>query len=134
MKFRNGDAKYTQAIHTSFVGVTNKVADDDIYLDYKSESIASALKEKHGLGLYMHVATSTKRLFLIAEENGNGTMVANNGLSLRELKQKECLIGIYGTSNHTKNRKKFKISLNNREQIKRFWDLLGEFREYALIE
>ncbi|XP_031617558.1 uncharacterized protein LOC116337273 [Contarinia nasturtii] len=125
---KRGDANYVQVIHTSGVGITRQVGDVDIYLTYKSKALWGVF-EKHDLGLYMHFGTSTKRFYLIGEENGNGTIVVNNGQPLRQLKPSECLIGIYGTLNEHQKGKRFEMSLVHREEVKLFWDTLGEYAE-----
>lgn len=127
------DAEYVQVIHTSFLGVSQKIGHIDIFLNYKSESLFSSLFEKHGLGVYLHAATATKKVYLIAEVGGNGTMITDTKQPLRKLRSKECLIGIFGTFDERKKGKKYEITLTDREQIKQFWKSLGEYKKDELF-
>lgn len=67
----------------------------------------------------MHFVTSTKRLFLIGEEKGNGTIIKNTEQPLRELESNECLIGVYGAFDERNKGKRFEISLTGRSD--QFW-------------
>lgn len=121
--FKSGDAQYVQCLHTSSnFGTTRKIADIDIYVHYKFDTILMNLLKKHGLSVFLHIATATKRLYLIAEEKGNGTMIANVGQNLRELKSNEVLLGVYGALDEQKKGKTFELSLLGRNKV--FWDNL----------
>ncbi|XP_031617557.1 uncharacterized protein LOC116337272 [Contarinia nasturtii] len=122
--FKRGDAEYTQVLHTSNnFGTSKKIGDVDIYVHYKFDTILLNLLKKHGLSVFLHIATATKRLYLIAEENGNGTMIANVGQKLRPLKSNEVLLGVYGTFNQRKKEKTFELNLVDKTKL--FWDNLS---------
>lgn len=120
-----GDAKYVQVIHTSkSFGTTKRAGDVDIYVRYKPEAFFSGHSEKHTLSLYIHLASCTKRLVMLAEENGNGTMIANVGQRIRGPKPNECVVGVYGTLIESQQNKKYKISLD--ENSARFFTALED--------
>ncbi|XP_031617561.1 phospholipase A1-like [Contarinia nasturtii] len=123
---KSGDADYVQVIHTSAFGLDQPVGDVDIYVDSTSNKILlGAWAEKHALSVYLHIATSTKRLFIIAEVRGNGILLISERQP-RELKPQECQIGIYGTLQAHHKGKQFNISIVDREDTTVFWDALGE--------
>lgn len=121
-----GYAEYTQIIHTSFIGMRKKTGDVDIFINYISD-IKSGLINLHALSVYVHIATSTKRLYLIGEENGAGSIIANTGRPVRAQNQTESLVGVYGKFETKKYMRKFDISLTTPERVNQFWNALGEF-------
>lgn len=123
-QFRRGIAKYTQAIHSSIYGNPDQIGDVDIYVKYKSESFLASV-DKHSLGFLMHILISTKKLILIGEQNGNGSIIEYNGQPLRQLQENECLIGEYDTFDESKIGKQYKISFDYKTEI--FWNKLKKF-------
>lgn len=120
-------ATYVQVIHTSKIaGQWNAMGDIDIYVHFQPESsFLRAIDDKHSLSFFIHVATATKRLYLIAEQNGKRTgrvIPSDEEESLPRPKAKECLIGVYATQNSGGG--KYWISLKNQSDI--FWKALGE--------
>ncbi|XP_031635211.1 uncharacterized protein LOC116348367 isoform X2 [Contarinia nasturtii] len=97
---KRGHASYVQVIHTSVFGIREPLGDVDIYVKYKGESFVDDLNDKHAMGAYFHVATATKRLYVIADEkdSGNGTLIFAHG-NVRKPKPSECVVGVYGTLN-----------------------------------
>lgn len=130
---KRGDANYVQVIHSSFCGIQKPLGDVDIYVKYKGNSFLEELTDKHALGVYLHVATATKRLYVIADEkeSGKGTIILRIGQNIRQPKPNECLVGIYGSLNPFIEGKKFVISLKNRTNL--FWGALGDFSGYEIF-
>ncbi|XP_031635219.1 uncharacterized protein LOC116348373 [Contarinia nasturtii] len=121
-------AEFVQVIHTSMAGISHQIPGvSHIFVDYtSSSSFFSALSEKHVLGFLLHVATATKRLYIIADKNGNGRFI--NGIEhfdIPELKENECLVGIYAPHGQWNCGGRFEISLKNQTNI--LWAALGHF-------
>ncbi|XP_031635206.1 uncharacterized protein LOC116348364 [Contarinia nasturtii] len=118
---KRGHANYVQVIHTSsVVALWEQLGDIDIFVKQKTDSsFLDSIIEKHQLAVEIHMATATKRIYLIADENekGNGTMVKreeNESFIEPTPKANECLVGIYGTMGQRgKKGKKFTIRLKN---------------------
>lgn len=130
-----GDAEYVQCIHTSSFGLEQPIGDVDIYLDATSNKLLlGAWAEKHALSVYLHVATSTKRIFIIAEARGNGKLLlSDTDNPPRKLKSQECQIGVYGQLQEHHKGKQFNISIVDREDTTVFWDALGEFGSKEML-
>lgn len=128
---KSGDASYVQVIHTSAnLGVWDQIGDIDVYVKYEAEANLGYLNDDHGLAFFIHLATSTKRLFITAEqgENGIGTITkrAKTGI-----KMNECLVGVYGTLKVNQRGKKFGLSLVKRNSM--FFGGIGKFREAKIV-
>ncbi|XP_031635208.1 uncharacterized protein LOC116348366 [Contarinia nasturtii] len=131
---QKGHAKYVQVIHTSKVaGVWDKLGDIDIYADIKQKSwqkdksLLDTISDSHGLAFFIHVATATKRLFLIANQNRTPTIIERNlpiPFTEPTLKENEVLIGVYSTLNPKIQGKKFEISFKNKTND--LWEALGQ--------
>lgn len=129
---KKGHANYVQVIHTSkLAGTWSKLGDTDIYVDFKEKqkSLYHSIIDNHGLAFFIHIATATKRLYLIAGENKIVTMIKRDA-KIRNFveptpNENECLIGIYSTVNQQLRGKKYEISFQNRTDD--FWKALGRF-------
>ncbi|XP_031635215.1 uncharacterized protein LOC116348370 isoform X2 [Contarinia nasturtii] len=126
-----GFADYTQVVHSSNVlGVWDQLGDTDIYIKHKpdsDQSFLNTLAEKHGLVFYLHAATATKRLCIIADKNKNATgkILYGEERPFPEPNQNECILGVYSTKKEYYNGQKFTISLVNRSKY--VYDVLGEY-------
>ncbi|XP_031635213.1 uncharacterized protein LOC116348369 [Contarinia nasturtii] len=115
---KKGHADYVQVIHTSIVGISDPIGDTDIFVKYTAESLSETFNDKHSLAFYIHVATATKRLYLLGEENGNGTLVRRGrNAEYPEPKSNECLVGIYGKRIEGNVGREFVVSLKNRTDL-----------------
>ncbi|XP_031635204.1 uncharacterized protein LOC116348362 [Contarinia nasturtii] len=121
------DAEYVQVIHTSFYGMNERVGHVDIFVDYKSDGG----QVKHALALYVHVATATRRLFMMATDKGNGTVTKGRGQTTPTPKRNECLIGLYGTMNRNNDGKRFEFSLTKHKIP--FWHTVCEYRNSEMF-
>lgn len=114
---KKGLANYVQVIHTTVEGknggVFEKSGDVDVYLKYKPGQNQQLID---GLDFYVHIATATKRLYVLASEKGSGTMIKIGRQKLPEPKSNECIVGIYGTIPKVRG-KKFIISVADRTEI-----------------
>ncbi|XP_031635217.1 uncharacterized protein LOC116348372 [Contarinia nasturtii] len=119
---KRGVAHLVQVIHTSIIGITQQIGDIDIYVTKSKLGIAVSLE--HGLDFFVFLATATKKLYLLAEKNGNGTMI-RQGEPFREPGPKECVVGVYSNPNPNQYGKMFEISLVNR--TKTFKEALGMY-------
>ncbi|XP_031635216.1 uncharacterized protein LOC116348371 [Contarinia nasturtii] len=121
---KKGHAKYVQVIHTSKVaGQWDRLGDIDVYVRFQPEtSFFRAIDDKHSLSFFIHVATATKRLYLVADQNekGKGTVIATEPMP----KANECLVGIYGNFDSNIPGGKYVISLKNQSDV--FWAALGK--------
>lgn len=125
-QFKSKLAHYAQIIHTSNTfGNNMQTGDVDIFVDYSFETMKKNFLKRHGISVFLHIATATKRLFLLAEENGKGKIIANTcGNQSQPIHPpNECLIGIYGTLNECKHGKSFKMSLI--QHSTEFWNHLN---------
>lgn len=128
LQYRSGIAQYVQTIHTSNnFGTTRQTGDVDIYMDYKFETLMNNFMKKHGLSVFVHMASSTKRIFMLAEEDGQGKIIVNADRKQTQPipKSNECLIGIYGELDESKQGKSYNMSLTYHSKV--FWDNLKGF-------
>ncbi|XP_031632635.1 uncharacterized protein LOC116346619 [Contarinia nasturtii] len=123
-----GAADYVQVIHTSIkVGMWNQMGDVDIYVKYESDENLGPLNDVHGIAFFIHLVTSTKRLFIMAEMNNNTKPGIGKVLnSPTNIEPNECLIGVHGTLNVSHRGKKFGFLLKNGDPI--FWRGVGNFK------
>lgn len=117
---KRGDAAYVQIIHTDpmLYGTMLMTGDVDIVVD----DVPTDRNHKHGFAVYLHMATSMKKLILIAEENGKGDIITidDNFTQQNEVpKENEVFIGVYSELEESKRGKKFKISFKDRDDILR---------------
>lgn len=115
-----GDAEYVQIIHTDpyLFGTIFQCGDVDIYI----EDIPTGLLQKHAFAAYIQMATSMKRLVLVAEKNGIGKIIPlkkNEFKKLRSPKRNEVYVGVYSEIDERKRGEKFRISFKNRLEILR---------------
>lgn len=116
-----GDAAYVQIIHTDpiFFGTVFQSGDVDIYF----KDLPVGIMHRHGFAAYIHMATSMKRLLMIAEKDGNGLAIpVLNHTSLVDnvtLDKDEVVVGVYGELEESKRGQKFYISLKNRFEMLR---------------
>lgn len=121
-----GDAAYVQIIHTDpvFFGTSFPCGDVDIYV----QDIPLGYTQKHGFGPYLHMATSMKKLIVIAEKDGEGQMIPIDDDSPekdRVPNENEVFLGVYSEAEESKNGQKFYFSMKNqsdelRNSIARF--------------
>lgn len=116
-----GDANYVQIIHTDpiFFGTVFQCGDVDIYF----KDLPVGVMHRHGFAAYFHMATSMKRLLMIAEKDGNGLVIPIfDHLSLADhtaVYEDEAIVGIYSELEESKRGQKFYISLKNRFEMLR---------------
>lgn len=115
-----GDATYVQIIHTDvvFFGTTFPCGDIDIYI----QDIPLGYTRKHGFGPYLQMATSMKKLLLIAEKEGSGQMIQideNSQQNNTALKENEVIVGVYSELEESKRGQKFYFSMKNRSDMLR---------------
>ncbi|XP_031634967.1 uncharacterized protein LOC116348192, partial [Contarinia nasturtii] len=121
---KRGDADYVQVIHTSKkVGIWDQLGDIDVYVKYEPDTDSGAFNDDHLIAFFIHIATSTKRLFLTGELNETG--IGNVSRTQPNTALTECTIGIYGSLLMKNRFKKFGISLENRNPV--FWGGIGPF-------
>ncbi|XP_031637261.1 uncharacterized protein LOC116349802 [Contarinia nasturtii] len=121
---KRGDADYVQVIHTSQeVGIWDQLGDVDIYVRSDSQSHSDPLNDEHGIAFFIHLATSTKRLYLTASSNENG--IGTVSIMPPMTKAIECLIGVYGFPKWNDIGKRFGFSLDNRSSL--FWREMTHF-------
>lgn len=108
-----GDATYVQIIHTDtiFFGTTLPCGDVDIYV----QDIPLGYTRKHGFGPYLHMATSMKKLLLIAEKDGKGQMIQFD--ENRVPNENEVFIGVYSELEESKRGQKFYFSMRDRSNM-----------------
>lgn len=111
-----GDAKYVQIIHTDpiFFGTVFQSGDVDIYF----KDLPVGIMHRHGFAAYLHMATSMKKLLIIAEKDGRGVVIPilrNSDLADNlTLDEDEVVVGVYGELEESKRGQKFYVSLKNR--------------------
>lgn len=110
-----GDASYVQIIHTDtiFFGTSFQSGDVDIYF----KDLPVGLLEKHGFAAYLHMATSMKKLLLIAEKDGDGKMIELDKYPSQKERlpdEDEVIVGVYSEVEESKRGQKFYFSLKNR--------------------
>lgn len=107
-----GDATYVQIIHTDIVlfGTIFQTGDVDIYV----QDIPVSLLGRHGFGPYLHMATSMKKLLIIAAADGGGEMIPYEPEKDVNMYEDEVLLGVYSNIEESKRGKKFFISLKDR--------------------
>ncbi|XP_031635207.1 uncharacterized protein LOC116348365 [Contarinia nasturtii] len=128
---KKGIAHYVQVIHTTVEGrngeVFEKSGDVDIYLKYKPGQPLT-----DGLDFYVHMATATKRLYMLASEKGSGTIIKRRGRQpFPEPKSNECVVGVYSALNPKKTGKRYVISVANR--IGMLKTELGSYAESTIL-
>ncbi|XP_031639885.1 phospholipase A1 1-like [Contarinia nasturtii] len=127
---RTVDADYVQVIHSSQeVGIWDQLGHVDIYVKYVPDTDLRALNNEHGIAFFIHVATSTKRLYLTAASNENGT----GTISTVQFRTGtiECPMGVYSTLQLAHRGKKFGLWLENRRS--NFWTKLGYLADAKLL-
>ncbi|XP_031635212.1 uncharacterized protein LOC116348368 [Contarinia nasturtii] len=117
-------AHYVQVIHTSSFP-SQQIGDIDIHVKSKS-----GISLESGLDFFMFVATATKRLYALAAESGDGTMILK-GQPFPEAKPKECVVGVYSNPNPNQYGKKFVISIAKRVEL--FRESLGMYQEETIF-
>lgn len=115
-----GDATYVQIIHTDIVlfGTIFQTGDVDIYVT----DIPVSLLGRHGFGPYLHMATSMKKVLIIAQQNGNGEIIAlDDNLHEKDvdLMDDEVYLGVYSNLEEPKRNQKYFISLKDRIPVLR---------------
>ncbi|XP_031635746.1 uncharacterized protein LOC116348774 [Contarinia nasturtii] len=124
-----GDANYVQVIHTSKkVGMWDQMGDVDIYVKNAKQDNLGFLNDEHGIAFFIHLGTSTKRLFIWVRENGNGSVWTRNGKELDD----ECTIGVYSTLKSQHRGKKLNLYLKN-ANLENFWRGIGSFNMAELF-
>ncbi|XP_031639023.1 uncharacterized protein LOC116351105 [Contarinia nasturtii] len=125
-------AEYVQVIHTSSVqGMTKtRLGHVDIYARLNGGRI---LSNNHGLAFFLHVATATKRFYIVADEGskGKGKLVQIQGDILPQPKSNECQLGIYAVLNENHIGQKFGFSLTKREEL--FFSALGQYADPSVF-
>lgn len=124
-------------IHTSKkIGIWDQMGHFDIYVKNEAMKELGPLNDEHGIAFFIHLATSTKRLFITAElnENGNGTVLRTDGETPmnHDTKPNECAIGIFGTLKYNHNGKKYYLSLKN-HTVKVFWEGIDNFAKAEIF-
>lgn len=116
---KRGDAAYVQIIHTDplLYGTMLMTGDVDISVD----DVPTDYNHKHGFAVYLHMATSMKKLILIAEENGKGQIIEVDDITqlTRVPRANEVFVGVYSECEESKRGKQFKISFKDRAEILR---------------
>lgn len=115
-----GDATYVQIIHTDIVlfGTIFQTGDTDIYVT----DIPVSLLGRHGFGPYLHMATSMKKVLIIAQNDGNGEIIpTDDNLQQKDvnLMDDETFVGVYSNLEESKRGQKFYISLKDRIPVLR---------------
>lgn len=117
-----GDAKYVQIIHTDplIFGTVYQTGDVDIFV----EDLPVGLLGKHAFAVYLHMATSMKKLLLIAEKNGKGKgkmiSIDENPEQLDRYPNKnEVFIGVYSEPEYSKRGEIFYFSMKDRLEMLR---------------
>lgn len=115
-----GDATYVQIIHTDLyiLGTIFQCGDVDIYV----EDIPAGLLQKHAFAAYIHMATSMKRLVLIAVKRGRGKVIELDAKSAKKKRvphTNEVIVGVYSKVEEAKRGQKFYISFRDRLEILR---------------
>lgn len=122
------DANYVQVIHTSFYGLNERIGHVDIFVDYKS----NGGQAKHALALYVHVATATRRLFMIADEKGNNSVIkGKKGQKTPAVNKNQCLIGLYGSLDKNNDRKRYNFDLTKDKIL--FWHTVCEYKHSEMF-
>ncbi|XP_031635977.1 phospholipase A1 1-like [Contarinia nasturtii] len=120
---KKGDADYVQVVHTSKkVGMWDQMGDVDIYVKYEKQKNMGSLNDEHGVAFFIHLGTSTNRLYMWARENGNGSVWTQKGKALHD----ECTIGVYGILKSQHRGKKLGLWLAKRN-AENFWEGIGSF-------
>lgn len=119
------DVEYLQVIHTcpGIAGISKPLGHVDIFVKSSTGKVFFGdWQEKHKLAYYIHVATVTKELYLVAVENGNKDgQVTFAPVPL--LQPHECLVGLHSTLNENNRGKIFSISIAK--------DMFNDLRDYA---
>lgn len=115
-----GDAKYVQIIHTDTLlfGTMYQTGDCDIYV----EDLPVGLLQRHAFAVYLHMATSMKKLLLIAEKDGNGKMIRmddNRKWQNIVPNRNQVFIGVYSEAEYSKRGQIFHFSMQDRFEILR---------------
>lgn len=117
---KSGDAKYVQLIQTSKVLGTS-IRSGDIHIVVKSSKTSVFNpKIKHTLAQSIHVATSNKKLIMIAEAKGVGTLQILKSIDTYEapkLEKNEYLVGVYSEYERSKHGRIYEISLVGRSSV-----------------
>ncbi|XP_031628884.1 uncharacterized protein LOC116344472 [Contarinia nasturtii] len=125
-------AEYVQVIHSSNVqGMTKtRLGHVDIYARLNGGRI---LNNNHALAFFLHVATATKRFYIVADEGskGKGKLVQIQGDILPQPKSNECQLGIYAVLNENHIGQKFGFSLTKREEF--FFSALGQYADPSVF-
>ncbi|XP_031631259.1 uncharacterized protein LOC116345747 [Contarinia nasturtii] len=137
---RKGDAKYVQVIHTSKkAGTWDQIGDVDIYVKYEvgqpERQNVLNLNDDHLLAFFIHVAISTKRLYIKADltENGKGTVLqAGTSFKPPTMKQNELAIGIYGQLKDYQRGKKYGLILTKAVKLA-FWGGVANFAKSEIL-
>lgn len=87
-----------------------QTGDVDIYI----QDIPIGYTQKHGFGPYLQMATSMKKLLLIAEKDGIGQMIPIDENSQRVPNENEVFVGVYSELEESKRGQKFYFSMKNR--------------------
>lgn len=117
---KKGDAEYVQIVHTDPLLHGTSLTNGDV--DIMVDNVPAGIKHKHAFVPYLHMATSMKKLLLIAEKNGKGQIIPideNSAQANRVLKQDEVIVGVYSEVEDSKRGQIFRISLANRGEILR---------------
>ncbi|XP_031628482.1 uncharacterized protein LOC116344188 [Contarinia nasturtii] len=131
---KKGIASYVQVIHTSqMFGIWDKIGDMDIYVKYEPEKNLLAINDEHLVAFFIHLATSTKRLFMAAKVsvNGNGTVLRSNGPTSVQPINFDYIIGVYGRHDWVCDGDVFGLSLINRNTV--FWGAIGNFSKHEIF-
>lgn len=109
-----GDATYVQIIHTDILllGTACQSGDVDIYVT----DLPVGLGDSHSFSAYVHMATSIRKLLLVAERDGRGLVIPihkNLDLSNRVPSKDEVFVGVYSEFEESKRGQRFYISLKN---------------------
>lgn len=93
-----------------------QTGDVDIYVS----DLPVGLLGKHAFAVYLHMATSMKKLILIAEKNGNGKMIRMNSKQKDRIPNRnQVFIGVYSEAEHSKRGQIFHFSMEDRFEILR---------------
>lgn len=117
---KRGNAEYVQIIHTDilFSGTFFQRGDYDIYIS----DLPVGISQWHTFAPYIHMATSIKKLLLIAQTNGRGQVIKIDENSVqkdRPLDQNEVFVGVYSKLEESKRGKRYFVSLKNHSKTLR---------------
>lgn len=126
-------ADYVQAIHISKkVGISEQLGDVDVYVK-NADANFGYINDDHAFAYFLHLAISTKRLFITADptENGNGAVLLPQNAQ-NNTRRIECVVGVYGTLRSNHRGKKFGLSFKNRTAV--FWNGIAKYRSEDMFQ